>query len=118
MGHPVGDALLVAIAGRLRGAIRDSDLCARLGGDEFALVTDATEGSYVTGLADKLLEVLARPFQLDREGAASVTVQVGGSLGIAHAPRHGETLEPLIYSADAALYAAKRNGKRRYVIAD
>lgn len=117
-GHPVGDDLLVAIAGRLRGAIRDSDLCARLGGDEFALLIEGAQGEHITGLADKLLELLARPFQLNRVGGAPITVQVGGSLGIAHAPRHGTELEILVREADAALYSAKRAGKRRYVIAD
>jgi diguanylate cyclase (GGDEF)-like protein len=117
-GHPAGDALLVAIAGRLQGAIRDSDLCARLGGDEFALLIGGGEGEHILALADKLLAVLARPFQLDRVGGAAITVEVGGSLGIAHAPRHGSDLETLVHAADAALYAAKRAGKRRYVVAD
>lgn len=117
-GHPVGDALLVAIAGRLQGAVRDSDLCARLGGDEFALLVNGAEGEHLRALADKLLALLARPFQLDRVGGAPVTVQVGGSLGIAHAPRHGSDLEALMHAADAALYAAKRAGKRRYVVAE
>lgn len=117
-GHPAGDALLVAIAGRLQAAIRDSDLCARLGGDEFALLIGGGEGEHIRALADKLLAVLSRPFQLDRVGGAPITVEVGGSLGIAYAPRHGADLETLVQAADAALYAAKRAGKRRYVVAD
>lgn len=117
-GHPAGDALLVAIAGRLRAAVRDDDLCARLGGDEFALIAFGCEETAARTLAQTLLARLNQPFTLDVPERGSLTVRVGASIGLALAPTHGQDVEGLIHAADTALYAAKRQGKGRYVTAE
>ncbi len=102
-GHGVGDRLLAAVAGRLRGAVRDGDTLARLGGDEFTLlipqVADAAEARAV---ADRLTAALAEPVVVDgqaHEVAASVGIAVCG-------PAHTRP-EEVLRDADKALYRAK-----------
>src|SRR5919107_195085 len=77
LGHAAGDALLTAVAARLRGCLRSADTAARLGGDEFALlleeVVDPSEGERV---ASRVLDTLRRPFSLHGE-PVHVTVSVG-----------------------------------------
>ena len=106
LGHEHGDALLRQLAGRLRGALRESDTVARLGGDEFAIlpggVTDLATASEV---AWKIEQVCGAPFQLEDE-----VVQVSASIGIALFPQHGTTSAELLHSADIAMYVAKRAG--------
>ncbi len=111
LGHTAGDALLVAVAERLRGSLRATDTAARLGGDEFALlVEDLGSDSDATGLADRLIDVLHQPFTV-----AGREIVVGASIGIAfHDP--DSTTGQLLRNADIAMYTAKRGGKRRYEI--
>ena len=107
LGHPVGDRLLQAIAGRLRDALRHEDLVARLGGDEFAILqTDITQTSEVANLAARILGVLGEPFDLDGN-----VVTAGASIGIAIAPGDGNEADQLLKNADMALYRAKGEGK-------
>ena len=109
-GHAEGDKLLVALAGRLRRKARESDLVARLGGDEFVMVM---EGGFadqnLAAIAADLVAVVAEPCPLTL-GA----VQVSCSIGIACAPRDGESPDALLQSADAAMYRAKAAGRGRY----
>jgi diguanylate cyclase (GGDEF)-like protein/PAS domain S-box-containing protein len=111
LGHTAGDALLVAVAERLRGCVRAADTAARLGGDEFALlVEDLGSRSDATGLADRLIDLLRQPFTI-----AGREIVVGASIGIAfHDP--DTTTGQLLRNADIAMYTAKRGGKRRYEI--
>ncbi len=107
LGHPVGDQLLQAIAGRLRDALRHEDLVARLGGDEFAILqTDIAQTSEVASLAARILGVLSEPFDLDGH-----TVTAGASIGIAIAPGDDDQADQLLKNADMALYRAKGEGK-------
>ena len=107
LGHPVGDLLLQAIAGRLRDALRHEDLVARLGGDEFAILqADITQTSEVANLAARILGVLGEPFDLDGN-----IVTAGASIGIAIAPGDGNEADQLLKNADMALYRAKGEGK-------
>ena len=107
LGHPVGDRLLQAVAGRLRDALRHEDLVARLGGDEFAILqTDIAEPSEVASLAARLLAVLGEPFDLDGN-----IVTTGASIGVAIAPGDGQEADHLLKNADMALYRAKGDGK-------
>jgi diguanylate cyclase (GGDEF)-like protein len=63
LGHSVGDELLEAVAGRLRGSLKTGDLAARLGGDEFAvLLHDVEDSAAVTRVADRVIGLLERPF--------------------------------------------------------
>jgi diguanylate cyclase (GGDEF)-like protein/PAS domain S-box-containing protein len=110
MGHAAGDELLIAVAERLRGAVRKTDTVARLGGDEFAVLLPDVGGPEVAGaLAAKLVERIGQPYMLGRRRVA-----VGASIGISLFPRDGATTDELLSRADAAMYAAKADGRRRY----
>ncbi|HEV2743712.1 MAG TPA: diguanylate cyclase, partial [Rubrobacter sp.] len=115
LGHDAGDRLLVAVARRLRGCLRDADTLARLGGDEFVvLIDDATTGGVSAQLAERLLECLAPPFSL-----AGERVFVSASIGVAlHDPFSSDRWDVLLSRADAAMYEAKRRGKARYATYD
>ena len=106
LGHPVGDLLLQAAAGRMRSCVRGQDVLARLGGDEFAIVQVPSEQpSSVTALAARLIEVLGAPYDLDGH-----QVVVGVSVGIALAPGDSDEPDVLMKNADLALYRAKADG--------
>jgi len=106
LGHPIGDLLLQAAAERMRKCVRGEDLVARLGGDEFAIVqVSSAQTSDVSALATRLIEVVGAPYDLDGH-----QVIVGASIGIAIAPTDGNKPDPLMKSADLALYRAKANG--------
>lgn len=109
LGHPTGDKVLQKVAVRLRRAVRADDLVARIGGDEFAVIaSDMDEGEGVGELADRILELLARPFVVEGQ-----TAEMGASVGIALAPVDGTDGESLTVHADLALYTAKRDGRGR-----
>jgi diguanylate cyclase (GGDEF)-like protein/PAS domain S-box-containing protein len=111
LGHTAGDALLVAVAERLRDCLRATDTAARLGGDEFALlVEDLRYQSDATELAERLLASLNEPFMV-----AGREIVVGASVGIAFDETRVTTGQ-LLRNADTAMYTAKRGGKRRYEI--
>ena len=109
LGHDVGDKLLAAVANRFAGCIRAEDTVARLGGDEFAiLLIDSGGEAAVRHIAQRLLETLAEPFQIDGH-----TVRTTASIGIALSwGRQG--VDDLLRNADLAMYAAKNLGKARY----
>jgi diguanylate cyclase (GGDEF)-like protein/PAS domain S-box-containing protein len=104
-GHHAGDLVLVEIAMRLSGALRESDTAARLGGDEFVLVLPATPLVGAMETARALVEVIARPMTIDGQARA-----VGGSIGIAVFPEQGRDAAALLAAADRAMYEAKRAG--------
>lgn len=106
-GHPVGDALLRAVAGRLRHALRAHDLVARLGGDEFAVLLPHTSTvAQAEVVAAKLVHALTQPFLID-EHRIEIGVSIGYCVG---APSDGD-LAALIKHADNSLYEAKRAGR-------
>ncbi|MGH7101791.1 MAG: putative bifunctional diguanylate cyclase/phosphodiesterase [Acetobacteraceae bacterium] len=109
-GHPTGDRLLRGIALRMRQIVRETDMIARLGGDEFAIIQESIrQPADATALATRLVEELARPFELDAQ-----QVMIGVSIGIAVAPQDGEDADTLLKNADIALYRAKAEGRGRY----
>jgi diguanylate cyclase (GGDEF)-like protein/PAS domain S-box-containing protein len=109
-GHPTGDALLKAIALRLRHALRPGDLVARLGGDEFAvLLPDLHAAADAATVADKLLQAVGAPYHI-----GELTLDVGVSIGYCVADNGDATLEDLVAAADASLYEAKRAGRGRW----
>jgi len=113
LGHHTGDQLLVAVAERLSGLVREIDTVSRFGGDEFAiLVSEVSTLQDVTTLADKILVALCTPFQLDKH-----VITVSGSLGITLYPDHGRDMESLMQRADAAMYRAKHQGCNSYAVA-
>lgn len=110
LGHKAGDDLLIAIASRLRGSIRENDTVARLGGDEFAIVqTGIREERDAAVLAARVVREIARPFDI-----VGNTVSVGVSIGVAFAPTDGLTVDELLRNADTALYRSKSNGRGCY----
>jgi diguanylate cyclase (GGDEF)-like protein len=105
LGHHQGDRLLQEVAARLRSTLRASDTVARLGGDEFGvLLHGVADPARAAGVAETLLERLHEPFAVD-----ATTLQVGGSMGVACHPAHGDDVETLIQRADIAMYAAKES---------
>jgi diguanylate cyclase (GGDEF)-like protein len=113
-GHGVGDRLLVEIAARTKGSLRESDTLTRLGGDEFLLLAPEIESAtQVETIAAHILESIGHPFQL-----GEVTISITFSLGIALYPRDGMTPEVLIAASDRALYLAKKLGKNRFALAN
>jgi diguanylate cyclase (GGDEF)-like protein len=110
LGHPIGDKLLQAVAERMRGCIRDTDIVARLGGDEFAIVqVTFDQPADATSLATRLIDAVSAPYQLDGH-----QVIVGTSVGIAIAPGDGTDPDQLMKNADLALYRSKADGGSMY----
>ena len=106
LGHEVGDKVLVEVADRLRQTVRTTDIVTRLGGDEFAIViSDLADESAAGTVAANLIHVLEAPVEID-----GITVPLGGSVGIAYAPAHGEDSAVLLQKADVAMYRAKKDG--------
>ncbi|MEV4120436.1 EAL domain-containing protein [Micromonospora sp. NPDC049645] len=103
LGHAVGDRLLVEVSARLTDVQPRPQMIARLGGDEFAIVmTGLTDVGQARELADRVVEALAEPVPLD-----GLPLDVGGSIGIALFPEHGEDFATLMRHADVAMYDAK-----------
>jgi len=109
-GHPVGDALLIAVAQRALGCIGDRGLLARLGGDEFAIVCGTLDCGEACNLAAELVAAINTPFHL--EGA--LVVRVGASIGIAVAPQDSNDASALVKMADLGLYKAKSAGRNTF----
>ncbi|MEU1811494.1 putative bifunctional diguanylate cyclase/phosphodiesterase [Micromonospora aurantiaca (nom. illeg.)] len=103
LGHAVGDRLLVEVSARLMGAVGTGDMVARLGGDEFAIVVPRlADIDQARERADRVVAALAEPVPLD-----GLPLDVGGAIGIALYPDHGEDFATLMRHADVAMYDAK-----------
>jgi diguanylate cyclase (GGDEF)-like protein len=112
-GHAAGDRFLQIIATRLSSVVRDSDTVGRLGGDEFVVLVEGEPLLAGPGMvAERLLEVLRQPFEL--EGAMGRPQTCSASIGIAVGQR--ASADELLRDADLALYQAKEAGKNRYVL--
>jgi len=103
-GHQAGDEVLIAVAERLKGALRTEDTASRLGGDEFGvLLEEGVDGA--TRAAERLIGALVGTYAI-----TAGELQVGVSIGVA-AREGAEELDELLRQADAAMYAAKASGK-------
>jgi diguanylate cyclase (GGDEF)-like protein len=108
-GHQVGDAVLVEVARRLSGAVREIDVLARYGGEEFGLLVPRADVAETAKVAERVRRsVGSEPFRVD-EHLLPVTV----SVGLACHPGHGATVRELVAAADGALYRAKQLGRNR-----
>ncbi|MFD0524825.1 putative bifunctional diguanylate cyclase/phosphodiesterase [Paractinoplanes durhamensis] len=107
-GHTIGDRLLVAVAGRLSGALREQDVAARMGGDEFAVLmpgAGVTEGDAVVR---RLAASLREPISVGGH-----ELLIAATFGIADTAATGDPIE-LLRRADVAMYAAKEGGSRQH----
>ncbi|AWN40448.1 putative bifunctional diguanylate cyclase/phosphodiesterase [Methylobacterium durans] len=107
LGHPVGDALLVKVAERLRSTVRPTDTVARIGGDEFVVLQTAIrEPADTQALARRLVDLIGRTYMVDGH-----LLTIGASVGVAFAPADGQDADRLLKNADLALYRAKLDGR-------
>lgn len=110
LGHDVGDGLLKHVAHCLKASVRAGDLVARLGGDEFVVILDNVIKRANAGhVASKILEELGKSALVH-----SHEIKVGASIGVACYDGGDETAVELVKGADAAMYEAKRAGRRGY----
>jgi diguanylate cyclase (GGDEF)-like protein/PAS domain S-box-containing protein len=108
LGRDKGDALLQGVAGRLRGAMRDSDTVGHLGGDSFGVLPSGeADVEAAAAIAWKVREVFEHPFLITGDA-----VQVRASIGIALFPQHGRSSHDLLRRADLAMQQAKWSGSR------
>lgn len=107
LGHAGGDAVLLAVADRLRAAVRPGDLVSRFGGDEFVVVADGVDNPSVAAvIAERIRAGMEAPVRVSGR-TMSATLSVGAAVGDA---RSGEML---LEQADTALYRAKELGRDR-----
>jgi diguanylate cyclase (GGDEF)-like protein len=106
LGHSAGDALLVGVAERIRGCLRDTDTAARLGGDEFAiLLQDLRSPQQATVVAHRIIAALQVPFMIRGK-----EIFIDSSIGVAFNAPDDQDGETLIQNADLAMYQAKKEG--------
>jgi diguanylate cyclase (GGDEF)-like protein len=109
-GHPAGDAVLVEVSRRMQDGIRSYDALGRFGGEEFLIVCPTTDATGVVQLGERLRDVVSsKPIEANGQ-SIRVTVSIGVT---AHDCSKSCEIDRFISEADAALYAAKRNGRDR-----
>ena len=109
-GHDVGDTLLIALAQRMKAALREGDTLARMGGDEFvAILVDLEHARDCDPVLERLLLAASEPFD-----AGTAALQVSASMGVTIYRQDGSDADLLMRHADHAMYAAKQAGKNRY----
>jgi diguanylate cyclase (GGDEF)-like protein len=109
-GHPVGDALLIAVAARLGAVVRKGDTVARLGGDEFVLLLhDLPRADDAVRVAEHIVATMSQPFQIRGR-----SMHVGASIGVSVSPGDGSNVDELLEHADVAMYRAKQQGRTAY----
>jgi diguanylate cyclase (GGDEF)-like protein len=111
MGHAAGDALIMAIAKRLRAVLAPEDFLSRFGGDEFAVLRRAPNAEAAGELAERLRGAFAESFDVYGQH-----VRMTASIGIAMGPGHGASPEELMRAADIALYQGKNQGRDRSML--
>jgi len=110
LGHAAGDAILKAAAHRLRTCIGTKGMVGRLGGDEFAVVLPRLADPIIAAsTCEELIDAFSTPIAWEDQDS-----YLGLSIGICMGPRHGDTAEELLSSADLALYRAKADGRCSY----
>ena len=111
-GHNYGDLFLKEFGLIIQATCRKTDIPARIGGDEFILLNSESDSNQAYALAQRILsEANARKIDIKGE-----QISLSVSIGIAHYPTHGTTLDELLNKADKAMYEAKKNGKNQIQI--
>ncbi len=111
LGHPAGDALLVAVGQRLSACVREGDTVARFGGDEFAVLLEHCDVTCATETVERLRRALARPFELQER-----TFTLSGSVGVAFSDGTHEQAQDLLRDADLAMYQVKPQRSGQYQV--
>ena len=111
LGHSVGDAVVAAVAERLKAAVRSPDTVARFGGDEFVVVSESSDPADARLLAERLRQTVAAPLTVE-----AGTVALTASIGCATTADPTTSPDGLFADADMAMYEAKRTGKNRVAL--
>jgi diguanylate cyclase (GGDEF)-like protein len=107
LGHAAGDRLLVAVAERLQGAVRETDTVARMSGDEFCVILpDQSDEHVAIEAGHRIHNAFDSPFPFDGQ-----ETHVTASLGMSLFPFNGDTPEALVKNADIAMFRAKAQGR-------
>jgi diguanylate cyclase (GGDEF)-like protein len=107
LGHVLGDALLRAVADRVRDALDKNDVVARFGGDEFAVLHhNAPDVAAAEKLAAKICDAVAAPYLIDGN-----EIHISASIGISSYAPDISRPEVMMIQADLALYRAKQDGR-------
>jgi|GEM_PF-5469030 len=110
MGHSIGDKLLKSVSHALQSVTRETDIVARLGGDEFiVLQNDISTATDAAILADKLIERISRPLQIDDH-----KLKINTSIGIVFAADSEDDADTIMKHADLALYHVKKSGRGKF----
>lgn len=111
LGHGVGDEVLIAVAKRLRGAVRASDTVARYAGDEFTIILrHIIQREDVMRIAEKIVRVMEVPLTL----ADGSELHITASIGVSFYPDDAASAERLLKHADVAMYSAKGMGRNNF----
>jgi len=114
LGHEAGDALLVAVAERLREGLRPRDTAARFAGDEFVVIAENVVSlDQARQLAIRLGRSIEEPFLIDGQ-----RVRITVSIGVAMTSELDAYAEDIVRGADAAMYEAKADGRNRVVVGE
>ncbi|MBI2733349.1 MAG: diguanylate cyclase, partial [Aquabacterium sp.] len=127
-GHDAGDLLLVEVANRLKGLVRESDTVARFGGDEFVVILgelgagEEDARAHALSVADKILSTLSEPYSLcllrPEGGHEAIEHHCSASIGVALFLGEPGTEDDCLKQADGAMYLAKQAGRRTVRLSD
>lgn len=110
LGHAIGDAVLQAVADRLKTLVRKEDTLSRLGGDEFVVLLEGVDGSQDAAMvAEKIIQDMERVLHI-----GNYPLHVSASIGIGLYPDDGRDAETLLKHADAAMYRSKERGRNTF----
>ena len=111
LGHMVGDDVICWFAKRILGVFEQTDIVARYGGDEFVVFVNNANKADLRNRLQRLCDELQVPFR-----SGTIEYRASGTIGAAVFPEDGGSYLDLLDRADSALYEAKRQGKKRFVL--
>ncbi|RSN47184.1 GGDEF domain-containing protein [Amycolatopsis sp. WAC 04197] len=116
-GHLAGDDVLKGVAALVKAETRTQDLAGRFGGEEFVVLLTSSSKQESVAVAERIRQRISEMVikTQDNEGNDVVIEQRTASVGVATFPLDGRTIDEVMASADASVYAAKRNGRNRVV---